>query len=67
VIELQPMSPKQDQTYIELKSLAEKYPENKLLQTKLKYYSPYQETDKTDDEILYEALKEKYNLQKIRG
>ena len=52
----------EDPTYIELKTLSEKHPENELLQTKLKYYHPYPKTDKSDDDILYEALKEKYNL-----
>jgi hypothetical protein len=51
----------EDPTYNELKTLAEKYPENKLLQLKLKCYRPYPQTDISDDDILYEALKEKYN------
>ncbi|MDK2842186.1 MAG: hypothetical protein PWQ17_1691 [Anaerophaga sp.] len=45
-------------TYIELKFLFEKYPENTLLQFRLKYYRPYPQTDISDDDILYEALKE---------
>jgi len=56
------MNLNEDPTYIELKSLAEKHPENTLLQLKLKYYRPYPPTDQSDDDILYEALKEKYNL-----
>jgi len=52
----------EDPTYIELKAIAEKHPENTLLQLKLKYYHPYSPTDISDDEALYEALKEKYNL-----
>jgi len=55
------MNYSEDPTYIELKALAEKYPENTLLQLKLKYYRPYPSTDISDDESLYEALKEKYN------
>jgi hypothetical protein len=55
------MNHPKDQTYIELKSMAEKHPENKLLQLKLKCYRPYPQTDISDDDILYEALKEKYN------
>jgi hypothetical protein len=47
-----------DPTYIELKSLAEKYPENTLLQLRLKHYRPYPQTNQSDDDILYEALKE---------
>ena len=50
-----------DPTYIELKALAEKHPENTFLQLKLKYYRPYPLIDISDDEALYEALKEKYN------
>ena len=55
------MNLNEDPTYTELKSLAEKYPENSLLQLKLKYYRPYPLTDMSDEEALYEALKEKYN------
>ncbi|PRZ00825.1 hypothetical protein BY457_10423 [Marinilabilia salmonicolor] len=50
-----------DSTYNELKTLAKKFPWNTLLQLKLKYYRPYPSTDISDDEILFEALKEKYN------
>jgi hypothetical protein len=52
----------EDPTYNELKTLAEKYSENKLLQRKLKYYRPYPQTDISDEDILYETLKEKHNL-----
>jgi hypothetical protein len=52
-----------DKTYWELKSLAEKYPDDKLLQTKLEYYSPYPNVSEySDDDILFLALKEKYDL-----
>jgi hypothetical protein len=42
--------------------MAEKHPENTLLQKKLKYYSPYpDESDFSDDDALFLALKEKYD------
>ncbi len=52
-----------DDTYEELKSLAKKYPEDKLLQKKLEFYSPFPNVSEySDDDILFLALKEKYDL-----
>ena len=46
------MSLNEDPTYTELKSLAEKYPENTLLQLKLKYYRPYPPRGISNDDVL---------------
>lgn len=52
-----------DIAFEQLKAMAEKWPENQFLQNKVKYYVPYNNTScKTDDDYLYEALKEKYGL-----
>ncbi|WP_025007059.1 hypothetical protein [Marinilabilia salmonicolor] len=49
-------------TYNKLKTLAEKFPEDEFLQCLLETYRPYPPTDQSDDDLLYAALKEKYNL-----
>ena len=51
-----------DSTYNKLKTLAEKFPEDDFLQSLLETYRPYPPTDESDDDLLFVALKEKYNL-----
>ena len=50
--------------YLELKKLAEKYPDNEFLQSSLKLFPPDYETgpDMQDDILLNEALSEKYGI-----
>ena len=55
--------PVKDKAFEQLKAMAEKYPENQFLQNDVKFYIPYKNTmGKTDDDYLYDALKEKYGL-----
>ena len=55
--------PVMDKAFEQLKAMAEKYPENQFLQNDVKFYIPYKNTmGKTDDDYLYDALKEKYGL-----
>jgi hypothetical protein len=52
---------KRDNGYIELKSLADKFPDDTFLQYKVKHYLPYKnDLGKTDKEIWNEGLMEKY-------
>lgn len=45
------------------KKMAGKYPENEFIQFKAKHFVPFASPDQlSDDELLYEALKEKYGL-----
>lgn len=47
----------------QLKNLATKYPDNVFLSTQLKYYVSYNnEKNTSDDDLLYDALKDKYGL-----
>ena len=55
--------PKIDIAFEQLKELAKKFPDDVFIQSKFKYYIPYTtEKGKTDDDYLYDALKEKYGL-----
>ena len=55
--------PENDKALKQIIALAKKWPDNKFLQDKVKYYMPYTNNFvKTDDDYLYEALKEKYEL-----
>ena len=55
--------PTKDKALEQIIALSKKWPKNKFLQDKIKYYMPYtNNSGKTDDDYLYEALKEKYEL-----
>ena len=60
--------PTNDNALEQIIALAKKWPDNKFLQDKVKYYMPYtNNSGKTDDDYLYEALKEKYELKISMG